>query len=141
MREELHLHDSFCNLWSCCDIQLQKFGLEMTVLRLIFLQYLKKVSGGALEVIETDKYFGDCIDVDPCASLLSQVQSGLWISTGYASDDTHIIWAYAILLTIGPNFVKLTSFYKSSEHFLWVGAALHMDGETELLVYLFHKIS
>jgi hypothetical protein len=144
--EQVEFEDSLGNLWSTHDIDLEHSSLEMSFIRSVVLQSLKKESCAFSDFVEFKENTGHVVNVCFGWSLVSvgdhlgKSNSSLWVDWHDLSKNLHKVWYVTSLLAIWHDLVKLVSLNKSLNNLVWRPRLLE-DIECHLRVDLSDEIT
>lgn len=146
LSEQVKLEDSFSNVWCAHEVDLENFGLQVSLIWPVSLKGFKEEGSALLNFVEFQEDVDDLIDLSlwwplvPVGDHSSKTDSGLGIDWHDLSQDFNKVWLMACLLAVWHDLVELVCLNKSLNDLVW-GTRLLIDIESHLWVGLSNKIT
>ena len=123
--EEVELEDTFGDVRSVDQVDLEHLSLEMALVWAVSLQGLEEECGALLDFVELEEGIDALVDVCLLWALLSvgdhlgEVDSGLWVDWHDLAQDFHEVWDVAGLLAVWHDLLELVGLNKALDDLLW----------------------
>jgi hypothetical protein len=123
--EQVKFKDTFSNIWSTHEVDLEDFSLEMTLICSVSLQSIEQKGGAFLDLVELQESVNNLINISFWWTLvsvsdhLSETNSCLWVHWHDLSQNLNEIWNMASLLAVWHDFIELVSFNKTLNNLIW----------------------
>ena len=128
MTEQVQLEDSFGDLRSRHEVDLEEFGLKLAFVRAISFKSLEQEGSSFLYLIALKENLSNLVDRGLGVTLgvansdhFCETNSCLGIGWHDVTEDSNEVRAVILLLAVGHNFVELVCFDESLNHA--IGAA------------------